>query len=67
MTQVKAENRVLQCEYPFPKDHPRAAQFHDLRAITAGLELEPIMAAQFIDQQLRKVVSLSVHESFDFS
>ena len=49
---------VLQCEYPLPKDHQHAAQFHDLRALAAGLELEPIMAAQFIDQQLRNVVSL---------
>ena len=58
---------VLQEEYSLPKNYPRAALFHQLRAVTASLELTPMVAAQFISQQVHHEIGLPVHESFDFS
>ena len=51
---------VLQGKYELPDTFPRAAQFHQLRAITESLDLDPLGAARFIDEGLRSSNALGV-------
>jgi len=43
---------VLRGTYDFPPHHPRAAQFHQLRALTTSLDLEYLRAARFIYESM---------------
>ena len=43
---------VFEDHYDFPKNHPRAAQFEDLRALCAGLNMDPLSAARFVHAQM---------------
>ena len=45
---------VILGQYPLPKDHPRAAQFDSLRALTASLDLSPLGAAQFMYREMHQ-------------
>ena len=59
---------VLQGEYGLPEDFPRAAQFHQLRALAEGLDLDPMGAARLIAREMHQpelVVNLPT--SLDFS
>ncbi len=59
---------VLQGEYALPEDFPRAALFHQVRALAEGLDLDPVGAAQYIYRELHQpelVVDLLT--SLDFS
>ena len=59
---------VLQGEYALPEDFPRAAQFHQLRALAEGLDLDPMGAARFIARQMHKPeLVLDLPISLDFS
>ena len=59
---------VLQGEYGLPEDFPRAAQFHQLRALAEGLDLDPMGAARFIARQMHKPeLVLDLPISLDFS
>lgn len=59
---------VLQGDYALSQDFPRAAQFHQLRALAEGLDLDPVGAARFIAREMHQpelVVNLPT--SLDFS
>lgn len=43
---------VLINNYDFPQDHPQAATFHQLRALTESLDLSPEKASVFIYQEM---------------
>ena len=59
---------VLQGEYGLPEDFPRAAQFHQLRALAEGLDLDPLGAARFIAREMRAPeLVLNLPEPLDFS
>ena len=59
---------VLQNEYGLPEDFPRAAQFHQLRALAEGLDLDPMGAARFIAREMRAPeLVLNLPEPLDFS
>ncbi len=58
---------VLRNTVEFPAEHPRAALFHELRALTSGLELDDLGAARFIYQELRRQPDLGVDMVSDFT
>ena len=59
---------VLQGEYSLPKDFPRAALFHQVRALAEGLDLDPMGAARFIAREMRAPeLVLNLPEPLDFS
>ncbi len=45
---------VLLGQYPLPKNHPRAALFHQLRDLTYCLDLSPLGAAQFMYREMHQ-------------
>ena len=58
---------VLQDDYDFPSTHPRAAQFHELRSLCDGLNMDVISAAQFIYQEMyRPVPTVTASSDVDF-
>ena len=48
---------VLNGYYDFPEHHPRAAQFHQLRALTTSLDLSPLGAARLIYESMHPLIS----------
>jgi len=59
---------VLINNYDFPKDHPRADQFQQLRVLTESLDLSPEKASVFIYQEMHHPsLELDIPSSLDLS
>lgn len=58
---------IVQGDYDFPLAHPRAAQFHELRSLCDGLNMDVVSAAQFIYQEMyRPVPAVTASSDVDF-
>ena len=56
---------VLQGDYEFPKEHPRAAPFEHLRSLCDGLNMDALSAARFIYKQLNSMYPAPIISPMD--